>query len=630
MTGHGGNQVSSVLPLRVLNHTPAASRSRTHRRRIVALAAVHVLIIAHVVHFSLRGSTLSPLEPSEASYTLRDGIINAGAIFFGLTILATLVFGRFFCGWACHVVAYQDMARWLLMKVGIEPRAPRLRSAFLLPLFTAFWLYGLPVVQRLWADPQPATSWHLTTDSFWRTFPGPLEAGIVFAVCGFLIVYFLGAKGFCAYCCPYGAIFGVADRVAAGRVRVTEACGGLAECTAHCSSNVDVAREVALYGKVVDPNCLKCLDCVSGCPNEALYYGFRPQVKRATARKSKDHPLTWREELIFLVAFALCYWIMYRLYRIVPVLLAVGMSAILAYGLLTLVRLAYAPRVGLQNVDLRMEGSLTPSGKTFVALMGVVCLLLAHSGLVQAHTRRGVAAFETAQAAHERHDVSVAAPATAIARHHLAICDRWGLLRTRGLGRMLGQINHWEGHPDVAVAYYRRDLAAGGAHPIAGVLLANALMDLGRTEEARAQYRTALDENTPAAQYAQIARVLSRRQAHVGALEILRQGLVHHPASGEIALELCKLLIMCPDASLREPREAVRVAEDVCRKNDNSHADLLAMLAWLYSQEGRHADALTAARRSLHVAQEGGLTTIAREMTEAVKLYEQRAGGNGP
>ena len=25
---------------------------------------------------------------------------------------------------------------------------------------------------------------------------------------------------------------------------------------------------------VVDPGCMKCMDCVSVCPNDALYFGF--------------------------------------------------------------------------------------------------------------------------------------------------------------------------------------------------------------------------------------------------------------------------------------------------------------------------------------------------------------------
>jgi hypothetical protein len=37
--------------------------------------------------------------------TLENAALNAGAIFFAVALLGTLVFGRFFCGWGCHIVA---------------------------------------------------------------------------------------------------------------------------------------------------------------------------------------------------------------------------------------------------------------------------------------------------------------------------------------------------------------------------------------------------------------------------------------------------------------------------------------------------------------------------------------------
>src|SRR5262249_29463300 len=87
-------------------------RSPKSRRRAAALIAVHALVVVHVAHWKLSGRTLTPLEPSEAMQTLELGYVNAGFVVFGALLLATLVLGRFFCGWACHVVAYQDLCAW--------------------------------------------------------------------------------------------------------------------------------------------------------------------------------------------------------------------------------------------------------------------------------------------------------------------------------------------------------------------------------------------------------------------------------------------------------------------------------------------------------------------------------------
>ena len=51
----------------------------------------------------------------------------------------------------------------------------------------------------------PEIQTEFTTTEFWATFPGWIVGGLTFLICGFFAVYFLGAKGFCTYACPYGA-----------------------------------------------------------------------------------------------------------------------------------------------------------------------------------------------------------------------------------------------------------------------------------------------------------------------------------------------------------------------------------------------------------------------------------------
>src|SRR4029453_9323196 len=83
-------------------------KSKTSRWRAAALILLNLLMIAHIIQWRVMGKTVSPIEPSETMYTLQKGFINAGFIFFSLAILATLVFGRFVCGWGCHILALQD------------------------------------------------------------------------------------------------------------------------------------------------------------------------------------------------------------------------------------------------------------------------------------------------------------------------------------------------------------------------------------------------------------------------------------------------------------------------------------------------------------------------------------------
>ncbi|MCY3000544.1 MAG: tetratricopeptide repeat protein [Planctomycetota bacterium] len=287
--------------------------SRVSRWRLWVLVGVHVAVAAHIAHWWMKGSTLTPLEPSESVELATRGVLNAGAIFFGLAILSTAVFGRFFCGWACHLVAVQDGCRWLLEKAGLRPRPVNLGLLGLIPLAVFVYMFLAPYLPRIEQGLGLGVEHtEFTTSGFWDTFPGLWMSILTFLVGGFLMVWFLGAKGFCTYACPYGAVFGVVDQLAPIRIRVTDACSGCGHCTAVCTSNVRVHQEVRDWKAIVDPGCMKCLDCVSVCPKDALYVGFgAPAIVTARKREPKGGRVSWGERAVRVAAAAAFLWGMF-------------------------------------------------------------------------------------------------------------------------------------------------------------------------------------------------------------------------------------------------------------------------------------------------------------------------------
>ncbi len=309
---------------------PQRRRSRAGKWRALVLLLVHVLIAVHLAHWWTTGSTVSPLEPSEAMEFAKRGVVNAGFLLFGLAALSTLILGRFFCGWACHLVALQDACRWLLLRVGLRPRPLRSKALALVPLGAFLYMFVWPFVWRLVSGTSgpPGVELELTKSDFWATFPGPWIGIATFVVCGFACVYFLGSKGFCTYACPYGALFGIVDRASPVRIRVTDACEQCGHCTAACSSNVTVHEEVRRFGMVVDAGCMKCMDCVSVCPMDALYLGVgkpaigaKPRV--AESRRGRRRGLPWVEEGILVGAFGLA---LATFYGPIPFLFALGVG----------------------------------------------------------------------------------------------------------------------------------------------------------------------------------------------------------------------------------------------------------------------------------------------------------------
>lgn len=406
------------------------------------LIAVHLLLAAHIAHWLIAGRTVTPVEPSEAMALGRDGVVNAGLVFFAAAALATAVFGRWFCGWGCHLVALQDLCRWLLEKIGIRPRPLRSRLLAWVPVAAFVYMFLWPAAWRLWAGnsfPRVETEW--TTPHFWATFPGWVVGGLTFLICGFATVYFLGAKGFCTYACPYGALFAAADRVAPLRIRVTDACEGCGHCTAVCTSNVLVHQEVHDYGMVVDPGCMKCGDCVSVCPKDALYYGAGPIALFAKPRvpdpEPRRFPLAGWEEAVLAAAFAAAFFTFRGLYGMVPFLLALGLAGVLAYLVLIAARLAVKPDVTLRRRGLKRAGRLLPAGRGFLAALAAVALFWGHSAFVHAHSALGERDFRAADGLRVAFLDATAETVTMTAedrdrllaaRHHLEAAERWGLV----------------------------------------------------------------------------------------------------------------------------------------------------------------------------------------------------------
>ena len=344
--------------------------SKASRWRALVLVLVHLAIAAHIGIWLASGKaeTLSPIEPSEAERFARESVINTGFVFFALTILSTLILGRWFCGWACHLVALQDACRWLMLKVGITPRPLRSRWMALVPLIAALYLFVWPVVPRWMAGENLALrGTEFAREGFWDTFPPWIPAVITLVVCGGLAVVFLGSKGFCTYGCPYGAFFGLADKLAPGRIRVTDACSRCGHCTAVCTSNVDVSREVHEYGMVVDPGCMKCFDCVTVCPEDALYFGFgKPALgaepRIATARKARPS-LPFREELVVALACAFAYFAASGFNQGSGLLLNVGVATVVAGLALYAARTFTRDEVAVAGVTLRRGGRTRAAGQ---------------------------------------------------------------------------------------------------------------------------------------------------------------------------------------------------------------------------------------------------------------------------
>ena len=549
---------SAAVALPVLAPTQEKIRKSTMSRwRALSLVVVHLLIIGHIVHWLIAGKTISPIEPAEAMFAINEGKINAGLIFFATALLGTLIFGRFLCGWGCHLVAYQDLCNWMLKKIGIKPKPFRSRLLIFAPLALALYMYVWPSAYRLVAgQPFPTATNHLITAEFWNTFPGLGIGLLTLAVCGFMIVYFLGAKGFCSYACPYGGFFGVVDQVSPARIRVKDSCEQSGHCTATCTSNVRVHEEVALYGMVVNPGCMKCMDCISVCPNDALYFGYtKPAIvaKAKVPRKPTSYDFTLTEELI-LVIVGVGSLLAYRgLYGQIPLLLAMGMAAITAFFTGKLIRMVGTANVRLQNLQLKRGRRWTPWGITFGVFAAGLLVFAGHSGLVQYHALRGRQLFASVAIGNavwsggnswwDRADAMQRSTVDE-AIGHFDRAEQIALASTPGVLQDLVWLHLAKGDDEAAERVLRRIVASWPDRPDGYRGLAGVLRKTQNYGEAEGNYRRALTiKPTFEPARAELGAMLRTLGRQGDAIALYREGAELVTSDGRWGIELGRLLM---------------------------------------------------------------------------------------
>jgi len=241
--------------------------------RIFCLIAIHVLILLHIFYWG--DQIVGSVDFQEFFHAfLKHGIINAGVLLVIFAFIITLIFGRFFCGWACHFGAIQELSWFLLKKMEIKPKTIDSKLVTFLPILILIHLYIVPnfffAINSDWK-----ISVNIQEPQIWAFLPGLVIGTLTFIVDGFLIVYFLGRKGFCRFICPWGAFLKFPNSIALFKVRKTGDCTNCHVCTDSCPVGIDVNYEINEHTKVTNTNCTSCMLCVSGCPSSALSYSYQ-------------------------------------------------------------------------------------------------------------------------------------------------------------------------------------------------------------------------------------------------------------------------------------------------------------------------------------------------------------------
>ena len=151
------------------------------------------------------------------------------------------------------------------------------------------------------------------------------------------------------------------------------------------------------------------------------------------------------------------------------------------------------------------------------------------------------------------------------------------------------------------------------------------LLQMGRFPEARAEFERskaiATDSAAVDALLATSAQLMGRDE---DAIREYRAALARDPELISAANNLAWLLAASRDPALRDPKEAVRLAELAVEKRTQPDAGFLDTLAVSYAADGRFDDAVRTATSAAELAEERGETSTALEIRGRISLFRAR------
>jgi len=174
-----------------------------------------------------------------------------------------------------------------------------------------------------------------------------------------------------------------------------------------------------------------------------------------------------------------------------------------------------------------------------------------------------------------------------------------------------------------AAAEYAAALRVNPNYAEAHSNLGLALAGLGKTEEAVAEYREAvrIRPDYGEARYS-LGVLLAARGETKAAIAQYREALRLRPDWPQALRKLAWLLVTDEDASVRNAREAVPLAERLCEMTGQQQVDALEVLAAAYAEAGRFNDAIQVAQRSLELANASGQKDLVGHIQEQMRLYQ--------
>ena len=188
-------------------------------------------------------------------FLLANGKVVIWLVLFGVSLIAALLFGRVYCGYACPMNTLMIPVEWLSKKLKFQTEnAPKwLKSGYFTWISLVVSIVVMIVSKKVLHRDLPVLP-------FW-------------VVVSVLVTLRYKPEVFHNLICPFGALQKVFGQFAKISEKVeTQACIGCKKCEKVCPSSAIVVNHEDRKAFITTALCHQCTNCQQVCPTHAIRY----------------------------------------------------------------------------------------------------------------------------------------------------------------------------------------------------------------------------------------------------------------------------------------------------------------------------------------------------------------------
>jgi len=181
-----------------------------------------------------------------------------------------------------------------------------------------------------------------------------------------------------------------------------------------------------------------------------------------------------------------------------------------------------------------------------------------------------------------------------------------------------------KGRADNAIAHYQKALQIKPGYAEAHYNLGYALLQKGNVAEAIAHYQQALEIKPDYADaHLNLGNALLQKGNVAEAIAHYQKALQIKPDYLEVQNNLAWVLATAPQASLRNGRQAVELAQRANQLAGGENLIILHTLAAAYAEAGRFDDARQSVEKALELARAAGRQDLVAQLSKELNLYDR-------